>query len=220
MTALKPAAFFDLDGTLITGNSGLLWMKHERKLGRLSTYKLTMGTLYFILYKIRAINMLQATRNALGTITGREETELATEIANWYENEVKPFTAADGLAAIEKHRQQGHRLVLLTSCSIYEAKVATADFKLDDYLCTRYEVKDGRFTGDFIEPLCYGAGKVIHAERFAREHNIDVDASYFYTDSCTDLPMLERVTYPMVVNPDVRLRWVAKRKGWPILNWS
>jgi putative phosphoserine phosphatase/1-acylglycerol-3-phosphate O-acyltransferase len=87
-------------------------------------------------------------------------------------------------------------------------------------LCTRYEVKDGRFTGDFIEPLCYGEGKVIHAERFAREHNIDVDASYFYTDSCTDLPMLERVSYPRVVNPDVRLRWVAKRKGWPILNWS
>ncbi len=220
MTALKPAAFFDLDGTLITANSGLLWMKHERRLGRLSTYELAMGSLYFVLYKIRAINMLRATRNALGTIIGREEAELAREIANWYENEVKPYTAVDGLKAIEEHRQQGHRLVLLTSCSSYEAKVARADFNLDDYLCTRYEVKDGHFTGDAIEPLCYGEGKIIHAERFAKEQHIDVDASYFYTDSCTDLPMLERVAHPRVVNPDIRLRLVAKRKGWPILNWS
>jgi putative phosphoserine phosphatase/1-acylglycerol-3-phosphate O-acyltransferase len=109
---------------------------------------------------------------------------------------------------------------LLTSCSIYEAKVAKTDFKLDDYLCTRYEVKDGHFTGDVVEPLCYGEGKIIHAERFAKEQNIDIDASYFYTDSCTDLPMLERVAHPRVVNPDIRLRFVAKRKGWPILNWS
>lgn len=220
MTDLKPAAFFDLDGTLITGNSGLLWMKHERRLDRLSAYELFMGSLYFVLYKIRAINMLRATRNALETIKGRTEAELADEIANWYENEVKPFTAQDGLQAIEEHRQQGHRLVLLTSCSVYEAEVATTDFNLDDFLCTRYQVKDGNFTGDVIEPLCFGEGKIVHAERYAKEHNIDVDASYFYSDSCTDLPMLERVAHPRVVNPDLRLRLVAKRKGWPILNWS
>jgi putative phosphoserine phosphatase/1-acylglycerol-3-phosphate O-acyltransferase len=81
-------------------------------------------------------------------------------------------------------------------------------------------VRDGRFTGEAERPVCYGAGKIYWAERFAAAEGIDLDRSYFYTDSITDLPVLERVGEPRVVNPDLRLRRVAARRGWPLLRLS
>jgi phosphoserine phosphatase len=68
-------------------------------------------------------------------------------------------------------------------------------------------------------PLCFGAGKVVHASAWARDHGVDLSASAFYTDSVSDLPMLERVGEPRVINPDLRLRRVARRRGWPIESW-
>jgi phosphoserine phosphatase len=64
--------------------------------------------------------------------------------------------------------------------------------------------------------VCYGQGKVVWAERFAAEHDVDLAASYFYTDSISDLPLLERVGHPVVVNPDLRLRRLARKRGWPL----
>ena len=78
-------------------------------------------------------------------------------------------------------------------------------------------MRDGRFTGEAVRPVCYGAGKIYWAERFAQRHGIDLERSYFYTDSITDLPVLERVGEPRVVNPDPRLRRAAVRRGWPVM---
>jgi phosphoserine phosphatase len=71
-------------------------------------------------------------------------------------------------------------------------------------------------TGQVVPPVCYGTGKVVWAERFAEEHGVDLSASYFYTDSITDLPLLERVAHPVAVNPDPRLRRLAQKRGWPV----
>jgi phosphoserine phosphatase len=78
------------------------------------------------------------------------------------------------------------------------------------------EREDGRLTGRVTPPVCYGQGKVVWAERFAAEHDVDLDAGYFYTDSISDLPLLERVGHPVAVNPDPRLRRLADKRGWPI----
>jgi phosphoserine phosphatase len=84
------------------------------------------------------------------------------------------------------------------------------------YVCTYLEAEDGRLTGRIVPPVCYGPGKVVWAERFAAEHRVDLSASYFYTDSITDLPLLEQVGHPVAVNPDPRLRRLARRQGWPV----
>ena len=86
-----------------------------------------------------------------------------------------------------------------------------------ELLASELEVCDGRFTGRAVLPLCYGRGKIERAERFAAEHGIDLARSYFYSDSISDLPMLERVGEPRVVCPDPRLRREARRRRWPIL---
>ena len=84
------------------------------------------------------------------------------------------------------------------------------------YLCTFLQSEDGRLTGAIEPPACYGTGKVVWARRFAAEHGVDLGASYFYTDSISDLPLLEQVGHPVAVNPDPRLRRLATRRGWPI----
>ena len=86
-------------------------------------------------------------------------------------------------------------------------------------LCTRLLVENGQFVGACARPICYGPGKVHYAERFAEQHDIDLANSYFYTDSYSDLPMLQRVGQPRIVNPDRRLAFHARRQGWPIAQW-
>ncbi len=86
-------------------------------------------------------------------------------------------------------------------------------------LATRLEEEAGRFTGRVVDPICYGAGKVALAETWANEHDVDLGESAFYTDSISDLPMLERVKEPVVINPDPRLRLLAWRRGWRVEKW-
>ena len=86
-------------------------------------------------------------------------------------------------------------------------------------LASRLGVRDGRFTGEVETPFCFGAGKVAVAEAWAARHDVDLDTSAFFTDSISDLPMLERVGEPVVVNPDLRLGWEARRRAWPVRRW-
>ncbi len=215
----RAAAFFDLDKTLISANSGRLWMLRERREGRIGLRHLAMGALYVTLYHFGRVDMERAMTEALATIRGETEDEVRTRTERWWAEDVAPWVAPLAQEAVERHRAEGHRLVLLTSSSPYATACAMETFALDDGISSVYELEDGRFTGRFVAPLCYGEGKVTRAEAFAREHDIDLDASYFYSDSSTDLPMLRRVRNPRIVNPDPGLRRVARREGWPIHLW-
>ena len=217
---MRVAAFFDLDGTLLSVNSGKLWIKQEWRKGRLTTRQLGLAAFYMVGYRLGAIDMDQAMRKALQTVVGLSEEMVRRRTEEWYEREVRHRAARGGWAVIERHRREGHLLVLHTSSSPYEAAIAKEQFGLEHALSTRYEVRDGKFTGEVLAPICFGAGKVTVAENFAAEHDVDLDASYFYTDSITDLPMLERVGNPRIVAPDLRLKREASRRGWQVLDWS
>lgn len=216
----RAAAFFDLDGTLLTVNSGRLWMRRERRLGRISRWQQLQAVFYLIGYRFGLIDMRRAMRKALQTVRGLPEDTVRRWTEAWYAEQVADFAAPGAWPVIDEHRRAGERLILLTSSSPYEAEAARRHFVLDEALSTRYSVRDGRFTGDVELPLCYGAGKVLIAERAAAAHGLDLSRSTFYSDSITDLPMLERVGRPRVVAPDPRLRRLARRRGWPILDWS
>ena len=100
------------------------------------------------------------------------------------------------------------------------AEVAAEALDLDGLLCNRFVVHDGRFTGELVNPLCYGAGKVDHAEQEVAASGMRLEDCAFYTDSMSDLPLLERVGRPVPVHPDPRLRREALRRGWEIADWG
>lgn len=215
------AAFFDLDGTLLSVNSAALWLRRERRHGRVTLWQSVQAVGFLVAYNLGVVDIESAMRQALQTIKGEREDEVRRWTEEWFHGEVVPWHEAPGARpTIEAHRARGHPLVLLTSTSPYESAAAAAYFGLDAFFSTRYEVRDGRFTGEPVVPLCFGEGKVALAEAYAAREGVDLGESYFYSDSNTDLPMLRRVRRPRVVNPDLRLRLAARRLGWPILDWS
>jgi HAD superfamily hydrolase (TIGR01490 family) len=107
--------------------------------------------------------------------------------------------------------------VLLTASSPYISEQVAEELGMTDYICTRFEVDGGVFTGRLDGPLCYGEGKVVLASRWAEERGVSLASCSFYSDSYTDLPMLEAVGSPVAVNPDLRLARHAQRARWPVI---
>jgi HAD superfamily hydrolase (TIGR01490 family) len=217
---MKTAAFFDLDGTLLGVNSGALWIERERRLGRISWRQVVEATVMLLAYRLSVVDMDAAMRKALAVYQGEREENLNEWTRHWYQHEIAAHVQPGARRALAEHRRQGHLLVLLTSSSPYLSAMVQEDLQLDDGLSTIYEVRQGLLTGAPTLPLCYGAGKISHAEKFARSHGVALDQSYFYTDSFTDLPMLLRVGRPRVVNPDLRLKLYARWRGWPVEDWQ
>lgn len=214
------AAFFDLDKTLITENGARLWMQRERKLGRLGLGRIVQGTFYLALYHFGILDIDAAMRKAIATIKGLTTEEVRNETRAWYQEYMAPNAAPGGFRAVEWHKKQGHKTVLLTSSSPYASECAVEQFGLDGALSSHYDLDGDRLTGDFRSPLCYGAGKIEYAQEYAKGNGIDLDESYFYTDSISDLPMLKVVGHPRVVQPDPRLRREAVKRGWDIVDWK
>jgi HAD superfamily hydrolase (TIGR01490 family) len=217
---MPAAAFFDLDGTLLAVNSARLWLARERRLGHVSRWQMARAMACIGGYHLGVLDMDATLRAALATIRGTEEASIRAQTRAWWADEVRPRVAPGGRAVVEAHRRAGEKAVLLTSSSRYAAEMAKEEFGLDDVLFQGYETRDGLFTGVPCLPICYGRGKVEAAETWAAANGVDLDASAFYTDSYTDLPMLERVGRPFVVQPDPRLRRAARSRGWPVLDWS
>jgi len=213
------AAFFDLDGTLLEVNSAPLWFRRERAAGRLPLRQALEAGAWLGLDHVGMLRARTALGRAVRTLEGESEEELEERTRVFFEEDLRERFATGGLAALEAHREAGMPVVLLTSASIYLARLVEEHLGLDDALSMSFEVRDGRFTGN-IDQLCYGAAKVTVAERWAADRGVDLSRCWFYTDSVTDLPMLERSGRPMVVRPDPRLARIAKRRGWPILDWS
>lgn len=219
MHASRTAAFFDLDGTLITVNSGLLWMKREYRVGRIGLREVGRGLAYLLAYRFGVVDAERAFEEAGGSLRGLPEETLRGWTHEWYEASVRKHEARGAAEVVARHRDAGHLTVLLTTASMWEAERAIEHFGLDHALATRFESSEGVLTGRVVPPICYGPGKVELAEAFAAEHGVDLGRSFFYTDSITDLPMLERVGEPRVVHPDPRLARVANRRGYVTLDW-
>jgi HAD superfamily hydrolase (TIGR01490 family) len=214
-------AFFDLDKTLISRNSATLWLRAEMASGRLSRLRALQAFTYVVRYSLGLVEIEDTIRRSVMTIAGEREADMARRAVEFYGACVRPIFRPGARAAIDAHRAAGDRLVLLTSSSNYVAEQVTHDLALDEYLCSRFEVDaDGRYTGRFIEPLCYGRGKLELARRCAQAHGVGLEACAFYTDSIADLPMLEAVGAPAAVHPDPKLRRLARQRGWPVLDWG
>jgi HAD superfamily hydrolase (TIGR01490 family) len=210
------AAFFDVDGTLIARNSAQLYMRHLRRTGQ-ARRRDVARTLYFLLrYKLGLLDLERTVAVSMRWVQDRVEADVRADCVAWYARDGRPHVYAAMVATVAAHRQAGHVVAIVTSATRYLAEPLGAELGIGHLLVTQLVVRDGIFTGEPVRPVCYGAGKIHWAERFAADHGIDLAQSYFYTDSITDLPLLERVGRPRIVNPDPRLRRVAQRRGWPL----
>jgi len=214
------AAFFDVDGTVLAKNSGPLYLKFLLEEGRIGKVDLLRGMWWFALYKLNRLDWERVSEKWASSTAGESEADTIEECRRWYAEKVKRHVRPEMIERMEEHRKDGHHVALLTAATIYLARPLGEDIGVDGYICNRLEVEDGKFTGKLVRPACYGDGKVLHAEKYAEEKGIDISKSFFYTDSASDIPVLERVGNPIIVNPDPVLRLEARRKGWPINDYQ
>jgi HAD superfamily hydrolase (TIGR01490 family) len=152
-------------------------------------------------------------------MAGKLERDLAERCRGWVEKDVLPLVVPGARGQIEKHRAEGHVLAILSTSPCYVTEPIAEKLGIEEVISTRFEVTGGQFTGRLIGPACVGKGKVHWAEDLVARRQVDLAQSWFYTDSYTDMPMLERVGNRVVVNPDPRLRRTARRRGWPVQDW-
>lgn len=213
-------AFFDLDKTLLSVNSANLWVKREVREGYITRGQALRAGVWIVRYHLGLGAIEEAIGRAIETLDGVPEEVIQERTRRWYEEEVRGLYRPGARRAVAEHKERGDEVVLLTSSSPYVSAPVQEELELDGVLCTRFELVDGVFTGKPQLPLCYGQGKVHHAQRYADERDVALEDCAFYTDSLSDLPMLEVVGDPVVVHPDPRLARVAKKRGWPVVDWD
>jgi HAD superfamily hydrolase (TIGR01490 family) len=213
------AAFFDMDNTLLRVETGMSWVRFLYKRGELPPRMVAKAIYWQVLYKLAVLDMDTVFTKLVESLRGDSEAEMMAKCEIWYRDHVAPEVAPAALVAIEHHRQAGHMIVLATGSTQYAARPVARGVGIDHVLSSELEVEHGVFTGR-PAALCFGQHKVALAERWAERHGVDLAASYFYSDSYHDLPMLERVGTAIAVNADARLRRHARRRGWAAPRWS
>jgi HAD superfamily hydrolase (TIGR01490 family) len=215
----KIAALFDLDRTLVQVHTANLYVKYQRDHGLATWWDSVKVANWLIQYTLGIIDAEQAASEALASVKGISETALSARCDDFAASYVEPFVSDLARKKVEEHQQLGHVTAIVTSSSPYVAYPIARWLKIDHVVASDLEVENHCLTGKIVPPLCYREGKVERVEKLAQQYNWDLDQSWFYSDSHTDLPLLLRVRYPIIVNPDTRLAWTAKKRGFCIEQW-
>ena len=184
----------------------------QQRIGRRVLLRIAWWSL---LYRVSAIDVNSAVPKMLSYAEHQSASRLMAESYDWFDLILKDHIAPRAVARIDFHRQQGHRVVLI-SASTQFAVQPVAEYLHLDFLCTQLIAHDDELTGQVVDPPCYGAGKVVWARRYSAQHGAALRDGYLYTDSHSDQPLLDAVGYPVAVNPDARLKRLARKRGWPI----
>jgi len=214
-------AFFDLDKTLISENSAKLWLKAQWSSKNIRPTQMLLASYWLAKYHLGFTKLDTVVEKALGLVAGERERDVVLETRDFFESTIKNLYRPGALEAIEEHRSQGHKLSLLTSSFDGLALLVQEDLAFDHCLCTRFQVDlQGLYTGKTIGLPCFGANKIIFAEDLCDSLGIKISECIFYTDSASDIPLMNLVGQPVAVNPDPHLRARANLKRWPIVDWG
>jgi HAD superfamily hydrolase (TIGR01490 family) len=213
------AALFDMDNTLLRVDTGMSWTKFLYRRGELPGKMVAKAVYWSALYKLAVLDMETVFTKLAMDLEGDSEDEMIAKCDVWYREHIAPEVAPAARVAIDYHRRAGHLVVLATGSTCYAARPVARGVGIDHVLSSELEVQGGAFTGK-ASALCFGHHKVALAEKWADRHGVDLAASYFYSDSYNDLPMLQRVGTAIAVNPDTRLRRHARRRGWAVQQWA
>ncbi len=214
-------AFFDLDKTILSINSGSLWVRREAMLGNLSAAQVLKASFWLAQYTAGLSSAMSMVEQAVAVLKGTDAQSLRRRTEVFFEHEVRHAYRPGALDAIARHRAAGDLMVMLTSSTSYLAELVAAELRFDAVCSNELEVDSaGQHTGLIVGGACFGAGKVVHAQRVAQRLSASVEDAAFYTDSYSDLAVLERVADPVAINPDVRLRRHAAKRGWRVEDWG
>lgn len=213
------AAFFDLDRTLMTGSSGIHFARAAFQSGMISRGRLARDLWENLRFRLhgstdeRADSVRKRVGEMIAGVRVRELERLTPRVLAG----VLPRVYPQMLERAWRHQEEGQRVYIVTAALQEMADLLARVLVFDGGLGSRLEVRDGRYTGRAAGPFNYREGKVLAMRELAERESIDLGASYAYSDSESDLPMLRAVGHAVVVNPDVELTRIAREEGWEVL---
>ncbi len=216
------AAFFDLDKTIIAKSSTLAFSRpffDEGLINRRSVLKSSYAQFLFLLTAADADQVERLRKHVTQMCAGWDVDQVRTIVAETLHDIVDPLVFAEAAELIAGHRARGHDVVIVSASGSEIVEPIGEMLGVDTSVASRMQVVDGKYSGE-VEFYCYGEGKRTAIREIAAERGYDLDLCFAYSDSITDLPMLEVVGHPTAVNPDRALRKAASAAGWPVLSFN
>ncbi len=213
-------AFFDLDRTLIKGFSAKQFFQSRLLSGKMSTREVVAQFSGVMVYAIGNKNFAGLAAISAKGVKGTNEQVFIEVGEEVYYKHLAQEIYPESRALVDAHLAKGHTVAIISAATPYQVNPIARDLGVEHVMCTRMEVKNGKFTGEIVEPACWGEGKSLAARDLAHQHNLDLEKSYFYTDSAEDLPLLEIVGHPRPVNPDKELSSIAYQNNWPVYRFN
>ncbi|MFZ5589101.1 MAG: HAD family hydrolase [Pseudomonadota bacterium] len=212
-------AIFDLDNTLLGGDSDYLWGRFvvEQGIVARDAYE-SENERFYQDYVAGTLDIRAFLEFQLRPLAQHTLAELHLWREQFLREKIWPILLPKALALIDQHRAQGDTLLIITATNRFITEPIAARFDVPHLLASEPELRDGRYTGRVQGTPCYREGKVRRLDEWLKTANASMQGSWFYSDSHNDIPLLERVTHPVAVDADATLAQHAAQRGWPVIS--
>lgn len=213
-------ALFDLDNTLIAGDSDHAWGQFlvDRGVVDADAYQRANDQFYQD-YRAGTLDIVAYSEFVFAVLARNDEAKLLAWREAFIQERIEQMLLPKAFDLLQYHRGQGHTLVIITATNRFVTELIAQRLGVDHLIATEPERDgSGHFTGKLAGVPCFQAGKITRLHAWLDEHQADLEGAWFYSDSRNDLPLLEAVTHPVVVDADPVLAKIAEERGWPALS--
>ena len=214
-----PLAIFDLDNTLLAGDSDYLWGQFLGEIGAVDrdAYE-RENERFYADYRAGRLDIIAFLAFSLRPLAEHSPADLAAWRARFMREKIEPCITAGAERLVERHRKAGDTLMIITATNAFVTAPIARRLGIDELIATEPEMDGERYTGRVSGTPSFREGKVERLQQWLDEHDAVLDGATFYSDSHNDLPLLEMVTHPVAVDPDDVLAAHARTRGWPIIS--
>jgi HAD superfamily hydrolase (TIGR01490 family) len=212
-------AIFDLDNTLLGGDSDKLWGQFLAEQGHVDgEIHVHKQRRYYQDYNAGRLDILEFLRFQLASLAQRDMHTLHQWRDQYLQEKIRPIMLPKAKALLERHRNRGHTLLIITATNRFLTEPIAKLLEVEYLIATEPEIIDGCYSGEVVGIPSFREGKVTRLLEWLDLYQQRLEGSWFYSDSHNDLPLLTRVTYPVAVDPDEILAAEASQKHWPIIS--
>lgn len=212
-------ALFDLDNTLLAGDSDYLWGVFLAEQGIVDAeFYEQENQRFYNEYQQGTLNIFEFLAFSLQALAENDAETLRQLQQQFLQEKIRPIMSAAAFELIEKHRLAGDTLAVITATNSFVTAPIVEAFGIKHLLATEPEIKNGQYTGQVAGTPCFQQGKVTRLNDWMKQHKMNLDGSWFYSDSHNDLPLLKLVDHPVAVDADEELLGYAKAHDWLVMS--
>ncbi|HNX80459.1 MAG TPA: HAD family hydrolase [Prolixibacteraceae bacterium] len=212
-------AFFDVDGTLISGNSGKSLVKAGFTMGMIGKRDFLMALFYSLLLKLKLRKPGRIIRLLARWLNGLSEEHIRSFSERVFQTYLAPAIRPEIYGEVWRHKEQNARVVILSSAVHFICEPLAKHLGIDEVICSELEIQNGVYTGRFSGELCYGKEKFNRLNAYCEKTGSSPAKAYYYGDCYSDYHALESVGNPICVNPGKKLAKMAAKRNWIIREW-